>query len=103
MNRAARHPWPASTRAAPVQWMRMQFDPLRISLFLLMIITVSRIHQHFRIIGKLRPALLLAFATALVAIAAMMAWLKRASFTPFVVYRIGLGGVLLAVVYGWAG
>jgi undecaprenyl-diphosphatase len=45
----------------------------------------------------------LAFATALVAIAAMMAWLKRASFTPFVVYRIGLGGVLLAVVYGWAG
>jgi O-antigen ligase len=51
----------------PVQWMRMQFDPLRISLFLLMIITVSRIHQHFKVIGKLRPALLLAFATALYA------------------------------------
>ncbi len=48
-------------------WMRMQFDPLRISLFLLMIITVSRIHQHFKAVGKLRPALLLAFATALYA------------------------------------
>jgi O-antigen ligase len=48
--------------------MRTQFDPLRISLFLLMIITISRIHQHIRIIGKLRPALLLAFATAFYAL-----------------------------------
>jgi O-antigen ligase len=56
-----------TARGMPVQWMRMQFDPLRISLFLLMVITVSRIHQHFKIIGKLRPALLLAFATALYA------------------------------------
>jgi len=32
----------------------------------------------------------------------MMAWLRRASFAPFVVYRIILGGLLLAVVYGWA-
>lgn len=45
----------------------------------------------------------LAFVAALVAIAAMMAWLRRASFAPFVVYRLVLGGVLLAVVYGWAG
>ena len=45
----------------------------------------------------------LAFVAALVAIAAMMAWLRRASFAPFVVYRIALGGFLLAVVYGWAG
>ncbi|MEQ8319874.1 MAG: undecaprenyl-diphosphate phosphatase [Rhodospirillales bacterium] len=42
----------------------------------------------------------LAFIFALIAIALMMAWLKRASFTPFVVYRIGLGCFLLAVVYG---
>ena len=45
----------------------------------------------------------LAFMTALVAIVAMMAWLRRATYTPFVLYRIALGVVLLAVVYGWAG
>lgn len=42
----------------------------------------------------------LAFITALIAIALMMAWLKRASFTPFVLYRIVLGFFLLAVSYG---
>lgn len=41
----------------------------------------------------------LAFVSALVAIAVMMAWLRRASFLPFVVYRILLGGVLLFLVY----
>ena len=45
----------------------------------------------------------LAFITALIAIALMMAWLKRASFTPFVIYRIILGLFLLAVVYGHLG
>lgn len=42
----------------------------------------------------------LAFVTALIAILAMMAWLRRASFTPFVVYRILLGLFILALVYG---
>jgi undecaprenyl-diphosphatase len=41
----------------------------------------------------------LAFLTALVAIVAMMGWLKRASFTPFVLYRIALGGGLLVWLY----
>ncbi len=45
----------------------------------------------------------LAFIAALVAITAMMAWLKRATFTPFVIYRLLLGGFLLALIYGWAG
>ena len=45
----------------------------------------------------------LALATALIAIALMMAWLKRASFTPFAVYRIILGGFLLALAYGFIG
>jgi undecaprenyl-diphosphatase len=40
-------------------------------------------------------AALLAFVAALFAIWAMMAWLKRATFTPFVVYRLVLGGFLL--------
>lgn len=41
----------------------------------------------------------LAFVSALVAIAVMMAWLKRASFTPFCIYRFLLGGGLLYVAY----
>ncbi len=41
----------------------------------------------------------MAFAAALAAIALMMAWLKRASFLPFVVYRILLGGLILFLVY----
>ena len=41
----------------------------------------------------------LAFITALATIGAMMAWLKRASFTPFVIYRVALGGYLLWWAY----
>lgn len=41
----------------------------------------------------------LAFAFALIAIALLMAWLRRASFTPFVAYRIFLGGALIYVAY----
>lgn len=43
----------------------------------------------------------LAFASALVAIALLMAWLKRSTFTPFVLYRVVLGLFLLSVAYGW--
>jgi undecaprenyl-diphosphatase len=42
----------------------------------------------------------LSFVTALVAIALLMAWLRRATYTPFVVYRVILGIVLLAFGYG---
>ncbi len=45
----------------------------------------------------------LSFAVALISIAVMMAWLKRATFTPFVIYRVALGGFLLAIGYGFAG
>jgi undecaprenyl-diphosphatase len=41
----------------------------------------------------------LSFLFALVAISSLMVWLRRASFTPFVIYRILLGGVLLGIVY----
>ena len=44
-------------------------------------------------------AALLALAAALLAIAGMMAWLRRATFTPFAVYRILLGGLLLYLIY----
>ncbi len=43
----------------------------------------------------------LAFVAALGAIAAMMRWLERANFTPFVVYRVVLGIALLVAVYGF--
>jgi undecaprenyl-diphosphatase len=43
----------------------------------------------------------LAFVAAIVAIILMMAWLKRASFTPFVIYRIALGIFLVAFAYGY--
>lgn len=46
-------------------------------------------------------AAVLAFIFAIIAIVAMMAWLKRASFTPFVIYRIGMGAFILALAYGY--
>ncbi|MCP4384832.1 MAG: undecaprenyl-diphosphate phosphatase [Hyphomicrobiales bacterium] len=42
----------------------------------------------------------LAFAFAFIAVALMMRWLRRASYTPFVIYRIALGLILLGLVYG---
>lgn len=46
-------------------------------------------------------AVALSFLTALPAIWLMMAWLRRASFAPFVIYRIALGIALLALGYGF--
>jgi undecaprenyl-diphosphatase len=40
----------------------------------------------------------IAFVSALIAIALMMSWLKRATFTPFVIYRLLLGAALLYIV-----
>ncbi|MGF1595261.1 MAG: undecaprenyl-diphosphate phosphatase [Kiloniellaceae bacterium] len=45
----------------------------------------------------------MAFAVALLAIVLMIGWLRRASFTPFAVYRVVLGIVLLWWVYGAGG
>ena len=42
----------------------------------------------------------LAFISALMAIAVMMVWLRRAGFGPFVLYRVLLGLFLLWLVYG---
>ena len=44
----------------------------------------------------------LSMVIALIAIALMMAWLRSATFTIFAVYRLLLGGFLLAVAYGYA-
>lgn len=41
-----------------------------------------------------------AFIGALTAMSLMMSWLERGSFTPFVVYRLVLGAVVLAFAFG---
>ena len=41
----------------------------------------------------------IAFLAAIVAIRLMMNWIRRSSFTPFVVYRLALGVAILAWVY----
>jgi len=41
----------------------------------------------------------IAFVAAFIAVAVMMAWLKRASFTPFFIYRLILGSGLLYYAY----
>jgi len=45
-------------------------------------------------------AAIIAFATALLAIALFLRWLRFAGFGPFVIYRILLGGLILGWVYG---
>jgi undecaprenyl-diphosphatase len=44
-------------------------------------------------------AAVLAFAVALGSIAFLMKWLERATFTPFVIYRVMLGGALIYWIY----
>ncbi len=43
----------------------------------------------------------MAFVAALITIIILMAWLKRASFTPFAIYRVLLGAGLIGFSYGW--
>ncbi len=51
--------------------------------------------------GDAGLAAAIAFVTALFTIAVLMLMLKRVSFTPFVVYRLFLGIVLLVLYYGF--
>ncbi|MBC8337277.1 MAG: undecaprenyl-diphosphate phosphatase [Alphaproteobacteria bacterium] len=63
------------------------------------------LHQSgdVRLTNDVFIAALFAFFAALFVMAGLMVWLKRSTYTPFVIYRIALGGFLLAVVYGWVG
>lgn len=45
-------------------------------------------------------AVILSFISGLIAIALMMTWLKKSTFTPFAIYRIILGTALLVILYG---
>ena len=53
----------------------------------------------FMIVSEELAKVSLAFAVAVLAIFLLMAWLRRATFTPFVVYRLLLGAALLALTY----
>ena len=84
-------------------------DAARISLLLsIPIILAAGAYQGWEVVqaGQLAlglDALVaagLAFVTALLAVSLMMWWLRQASYTPFVIYRLLLGAVLLYWVYG---
>lgn len=51
-------------------------------------------------LNEVLTGMVISFVTGLLAITIMMGWLKRASFVPFVVYRVALGLFLLAISYG---
>lgn len=55
--------------------------------------------QSWNIGYELLIAAAIACVTAFGAIHIMMHWLAKASFLPFVLYRIGLGGLLLMLIY----
>jgi undecaprenyl-diphosphatase len=46
-------------------------------------------------------AVILSYISALIVIAVMMKWLSKFSFTPFVIYRLILGVVLIGIYYIW--
>ena len=50
---------------------------------------------------NLLTATILSFAFSLVSITFMMAWIKKYSFTPFILYRLLIGILLLLAIYFW--
>ena len=59
MNRQAGSAWYTSAQDA----LRIVRDPLRVTLFVLTVMTISRVHQHYPVLAKFRPALLLVVAS----------------------------------------
>lgn len=55
---------PRSLTIDPIQTLGFVRDPLRLLLFVLTIVTISRVHQHYPALTKLRPALMLVLASA---------------------------------------
>ncbi|HTS87898.1 MAG TPA: O-antigen ligase family protein [Gemmatimonadales bacterium] len=60
---------PAPQRRSAVGSIRLKLDPMRLGLFLLMIINVSRVHQAIGLIGKMHPAFVLVGFTLAYAVA----------------------------------
>lgn len=80
-----------SAVAKPANRLSFDWDPLRIAVFMLTVITVSRIHQQYGFIAKLRPALLLTF------LAALYAYLNPRYLATGSIFRTWPGKVVLAL------
>lgn len=85
-------------------------DAARLSMLLAIPVLLADLVLHALILARVGADLavggailagFIAFVVGLIAIAGLMAWLRRSSFTPFVVYRMLLGGALLGVSYVW--
>jgi O-antigen ligase len=66
---AARPPRGAKGRAAAAArgGLRLNLDPLRVALFILVVLSVSRLHQHLTSLARVRPLLLLVAFTGMYA------------------------------------
>lgn len=72
-------------------------------------ISAAGLHTSLKLSSKGLPfftpttlwAMGLSFFFGLMAINFMMKWLQRGNFTPFVIYRVFLGAILLALGYGY--
>lgn len=69
-------------------------DPLQFALFVLTILTISRVHQHFSIVAKLRPALLLVAASLAYAFLRPAALARGSVLRHWPARRIALIGAL---------
>ncbi len=56
-------------------------------------------HGELTLSGDIAIATIFAFFTAILSIWGLMAWLRRASFTPFVIYRLVMGAAILVWLY----
>lgn len=77
-------------------------DPYRVALFLLTLIEISRFHQHFSIIARFRPALLLFILAAAYAVIRPGALAGARALRPWPVKALAALGaaVLLSVLFG---
>jgi len=63
-------------------------------------VDMTRVDALGPFLAEAAIASLFAFAAAYAALALMMRFLSKVSFTPYVIYRVILGVVLLAIAYG---
>ena len=100
----------AGTTITMARWLGFErTEAARFSMLLsIPAIVASGVPVTIEVIGSNAPQILndaifagtVAFVTARVSVVLMMRWLKKASFMPFVVYRIFLGAGILVWVYG---
>lgn len=60
-------------------------------------------HEDMLLNNDLMIACFYSFITCILSIYGMMWWLARSNFTPFVIYRVIVGGLLLSYSYGYLG